>query len=794
MESSSNEDNDKDAIENIKSTPLFIPTDPEDPIASSSTPAPANVAQWKFHKLQTNLDKAIKETLTTRAFAKHVAQVEQGRGGLFPENARHYSRAPSKILNPPTNPQVSATPTPYQNDSTEWFKILTESINRLEEEQYKVQNLVVHSIAQNNIMGSVNATVISNLKDCIVALEERLALQGEGNTTENSGHQSPLSFLSSQKEKLDMIARKVTSLDHKISSAAPSAPGNLPGLQNKNQKTEGQGAKQKGTEAKEHWYNKDLNNFSTERLGLWAAAISTGKWGRRINDQAEPFNFKQITDRKTVQAYINRAIQFHFKPRGTNNFPYAPPAELKVRSGWTKKFEWQIINHEGNVVKTARTPLYPPNWIAPLQLEHTFTEESKCSKNKGKQRAVKTTGSFFTTNIFEPTPDVEDPWTETPKGGSTSRGPSKPKQFSFATAAASKPRITAPQPKYDNVLTARFMAPMPKAPVKRTGNYGKKYMLKFNKNEKPAKGAALPIQAVVSKINCTCSQFNIKANSADWTPAMNLIIFFTHNSIDPQIEKARNTILSILAKGTAKTLFFKLTKWSRIVIRDIPTQKWIADEDAIVDEDTGMLPGKYVPVTDAELEAEIRKSSTVLENTMFIEGPTWTNHDGIPTKPRGNVSFCIPDPDEAYLQTLICKPILLFHAPCFCTKWIEKINLIQCTRCWKFGNKVHPDCPIRCRRCGGGHEERDHHVACKKCEKSDINQEDRKRGLTICDHPTTCPNCNGNHHADDSSCKMRNHTACEERQRRKIGRGQTFISDYAENFNNARMRIDNNLS
>ena len=138
MESSSDEDDDEDDIENVKSTPLFVPTDPEDPIASSSTPAPANAAQWKFHKLQTSVDEAIKETITTRAFTEHVAQIEQGQGGLFPENAGHYLRAPSEIPNPPANPNPSATPTPYQNDSTKWFKILTESINRLGEEQYKV--------------------------------------------------------------------------------------------------------------------------------------------------------------------------------------------------------------------------------------------------------------------------------------------------------------------------------------------------------------------------------------------------------------------------------------------------------------------------------------------------------------------------------------------------------------------------------------------------------------------------------------------------------------------------------
>ena len=42
---------------------------------------------------------------------------------------------------------------------------------------------------------------------------------------------------------------------------------------------------------------------------------------------------------------------------------------------------------------------------------------------------------------------------------------------------------------------------------------------------------------------------------------------------------------------------------------------------------------------------------------------------------------------------------------------------------------------------------------------------------------------------------MRNYAACEERQRRKIGRGQTFISTYLEQQQtNAQMRIDTDLS
>ena len=99
----------------------------------------------------------------------------------------------------------------------------------------------------------------------------------------------------------------------------------------------------------------------------------------------------------------------------------------------------------------------------------------------------------------------------------------------------------------------------------------------------------MPIQAVVSKINRTCAQFNIKANSAKWTPTMNLQLYFTHDSIDPQIEKAKKMILGTVAKGCPKSVFLKSAKWLRIVVRDMPTQKWIIDEEGMVDEDTGAV-------------------------------------------------------------------------------------------------------------------------------------------------------------------------------------------------------------
>ena len=166
-----------------------------------------------------------------------------------------------------------------------------------------------------------------------------------------------------------------------------------------------------------------------------------------------------------------------------------------------------------------------------------------------------------------------------------------------------------------------------------------------------------------------------------------------------------------------------------------------------------------------------------------MEGPDWTRRPGSTqddNEATANVSFAIPDHEEKRISELTKRPITLFYTQCRMNRWTEKINMVQCTRCWKYGDKVHPACQIRCRQCGGHHTEEDHSKECVKCSKDDIDHEARKNGQTTCTHPISCANCGDNHHADDRVCRMRNHAVCEERQRRKIGQGQTMISKYLE--------------
>jgi len=308
-------------------------------------------------------------------------------------------------------------------------------------------------------------------------------------------------------------------------------------------------------------------------------------------------------------------------------------------------------------------------------------------------------------------------------------------------------------------------------------------MIKFHRTDKPSTGTRMLEQAVTGEINRTCGAlFHIRASAAEWTSAQNLNIFFTHDSVDAQIVKAGQTILGTVAKGFKGAIFLKSVKWSRVVIRNVPLYRYVPGTMSHDGDNTDSFSGELQPVTDAELTEALRDAHPILKDAIFTEGPNWTSRDPFIGNPppygKANVSFTLPDPDESRVKELSRQPLILFDTPCWTDQWTEKINLIQCPRCWKYGDKVHPSCPIRCAFCGGPHADNVHHMECKKCVVSDINQTDRIAGKTKCPHPHVCPNCKGDHAADSTECKMRNHAVCEARKNGNIGRNQKFITDY----------------
>ena len=394
---------------------------------STATIAPANAAQRAVEDLQNQIIQTAKHTATKASFAEHIRDIEQGTGKLFPGNTVLGEGEPAEIPGHDQGTPVPTVPPTTTNPDTsvehEWFDRVATAINQLAEEQEKLRKLIVHSICQSNVLGTFSATTTHEVELRLCSIEGTLAGK--------PGHQGPPVPSSSQKEKLDMIARKIVSIEHQVKTSPP-VTGNPPGPQNKTQKTEGQGAKQKGTEDSTLWYVQDLHNLSTHRLSLWAAAISVTKWGAINNGKPESFNHQTTTERNNITAYIERALRTHFGPKRTNVFPMAPPSGVKVEKGWTKTFPWCMVNHQGEQTDCSqRQPVYPPGIDRNTKLMAAPNPTPPTDKGKQISNQV-------------PAATMENPWIDTPKGGSTSKT-TPPK--SFAAAAATKPKITAPQQK-----------------------------------------------------------------------------------------------------------------------------------------------------------------------------------------------------------------------------------------------------------------------------------------------------------------------------------------------------------
>ena len=582
------------------------------------------------------------------------------------------------------------------NEIIPFFGKLADAVNLINMRADANERILTHSVAQNNVAETFHSSALKDIELRLASIEtsiwgiQRALLAGK------EVQQVPPPPSHSTNDKIDLIAHKVSTIEEKVKQVNKVAV-NPPGPQNKTQKTEGtQGAGKKGTEEatnlpKPTWYEYILTNAATSQLSFWAAMIATGKWGAPRGDGVEGFNFQTEADRRNIVGYICRALHHHF-PKGSNgSFPAPPKEPTPLTSGWTKKISWIILDCMDQHIESFRHTVYAPGRDSKTRSVLSTNTNPPTHVDKGKQRKTELPAS-----TIDALP-TENPWTTVPSGGSKPK-PSPPKSFAQATSTP-KQKITAPQPKYDNVPTTRFMAPMPKRPPpRRTGNFGKRWIIRFHREEKPTKGTATPIQVVVAEINRTSAQFNVKANSAEWTSAMNLLIYFSFDSIKSQITKCSKTILGALAKGCERAIFMKSVKWSRIVVRGVPVQHWIAEAPPNTPESLELPNGRFAPVTKPDMEHALWASHPLLETAIFMEGPDWTDKSGKPPLEASfaNISFAIPDPDDECVKALVRRPLLLFNTPCHCTRWTEKIKLIQCQRCWKYGDQVHPDCPPRC--------------------------------------------------------------------------------------------------
>ena len=695
----------------------------------------------------------------------------------------------------PTPISTPSVPTNGQDEGINyynWLANISANLNQQSEMIGQLQLLCVHLTSQANVMASFDASVIYSVEQRLRSIEDTIKRGPVHPRTVPAPVPVPSAPAPKptepSSELLSTIARKVASIEQQVKTkpSASSKPNPKANAVTSTPQTTG-GRSSAPAKSTGLWCEAYLTNASDEEIAVWAAIITLGKWGapNRRDNAVEGVNYTNLSgERMKTCTFIRNAYSYHYSDGGSGHFIQPKTAPVPFSPKWVSKMRWSVVDRNNKVSKTGNSLYYAKD------TDRTTTLRIVLGAPKGAPEYASppppspqnnpSQGSVYYEDLWNEMPKAVA-WNRTEKNGKTTKAATKTFAHAVASGSGTKTNPNAPR-KYAGIPVNKFMdAPPKQSFANGPRRWGQKYMIKFHNDEKPTKGTAMPEAAIVSEVNRVCSdKFHIRTNACEWSLAMNLMIWFTGDSTPSNIEKARNTILGLLARNCPKTIFIKSVKWSRIVIRDCPTKKWVHNADGGHLSGDALL-GEFVPITQTDLEAAIRGSHPILQDAIFTKGPNWTalNPTADPDRERANVTFTLPDPDESRFRSLSHSPLFLFNVPCFVTRWTEKIHLIQCNHCWKFGDKVHPNCPIRCHQCGGPHTEAEHDKECNRCKASDIDQVERENGNTVCSHDISCANCQEKHHADSPDCKMRNHAVCEARQRKKVGNGQTFISSYA---------------
>lgn len=283
-----------------------------------------------------------------------------------------------------------------------------------------------------------------------------------------------------------------------------------------------------------------------------------------------------------------------------------------------------------------------------------------------------------------------------------------------------------------------------------------KWVLQFPKNSRTrtTPGSRPPPMLIVESINRACQgAYSIRAVTCRWSEAGNLVIEFTANSKGDKITTAAATIIDILAKEDAsRSTFYQVLPWSKVVYQFVPCYK--VNLEAEFGDEMNVEADLW---SDKELERAVRDSHPDLDEIKFRLKPSWTAHpDSIQTSGQhtASVSFAFDDADGSLATKIINSRTLMFATDVRADRWKEKVELSQCIRCWTLG-KEHTECQIKCRKCGGRHEEKDHKATeCRGCKDSGTSLERLAGSDWICLH-ARCANCGKPHFADDSGCPKR---------------------------------------
>jgi hypothetical protein len=155
-----------------------------------------------------------------------------------------------------------------------------------------------------------------------------------------------------------------------------------------------------------------------------------------------------------------------------------------------------------------------------------------------------------------------------------------------------------------------------------------------------------------------------------------------------------------------------------------------------------------------------------LKRAFFAMEPRWLRPVDQISSLYSSITFAISDPDGAISSALLKGRPALFGKEVNIQKWIERLLLVQCSRCHALGhNKASKACPlshnsVKCHICGNAHRSEEHDQRCP-CKHA-------VAGFCDCTN-YKCINClKPKHNCRDEACPARDQY--RPRNRKSAGR------------------------
>jgi len=221
-----------------------------------------------------------------------------------------------------------------------WTSAVTQALNSQNTEIAALRKLLVHSISQNNVLGTFSTSVIRRIEERLVGIETSIAA--------TPGHKGPLASSSDQKETLASIAHKVASIEDKVTAIIRNPPGLVSQKPNPTpqrppvEEPRTQPAPPAPTASNPaptvSWYENDARNGSTDMLRVWAAMINVGKWGLpKKEGTVEIVPKYEVAERPALTDFILQAARYHIKDRNGGAFISPPQNQMIIRDrSWVK--------------------------------------------------------------------------------------------------------------------------------------------------------------------------------------------------------------------------------------------------------------------------------------------------------------------------------------------------------------------------------------------------------------------------------------------------------------------------